>query len=175
MKHDRIIYCYWGANGDLKMSIKICVACIVVMAAAAATNFSPPSSKDGGLQENILQAPIISFDDLLDAIKQVESGGNAKAIGDNGNAVGSFQIWKIYVDDVNRILREQRYSYSDRYDPKLSRSMAKAYIGHYATEKRLKRPPTFEDMAKIHNGGPNGYRKECTKPYWKKIEKELTK
>ena len=32
---------------------------------------------------------------LLDAIEIVESNCNANAIGDKGNAVGSFQIWKI--------------------------------------------------------------------------------
>ena len=61
-----------------------------------------------------------SFEDLLDAIEWVESKGDANAKGDpimrttgfpkyeewtEYRAVGSFQIWKIYVDDVNRIQR----------------------------------------------------------------------
>jgi hypothetical protein len=29
----------------------------------------------------------------------------------------------------------------------------------YATAKRLGRAPTVEDIARIHNGGPNGYKK----------------
>jgi len=110
---------------------------------------------------------------LLDAIEQVESGGKADAVGDNGNAVGSFQIWKIYVDDVNRILGEDRYTYSDRLSPILSREMVKVYIRHYATEKRLKREPTLQDMARIHNGGGNGYKKECTKKYWIKVKRSM--
>ena len=133
-------------------------------------NVSSPSSS-GGLQGDSLKAPTF----LLDAIEQVESNGDPNAIGDNGKAVGSFQIWKTYVDDVNRILREHRYNYNDRYDPLLSRYMVKTYIGHYVTKKRLKRNPTFEDMARIHNGGPNGYKKKCTEKYWEKIKKELTK
>ena len=112
-------------------------------------------------------------DRLLDAIEQVESGCNADAIGDNGNAIGSFQIWKIYVDDVNRILGEDRYTYSDRMSRSLSRQMVRVYIDHYTTEKRLKRESTLEDMARNHNGGPNGYKKECTKKYWIKVKRRL--
>lgn len=177
---------------------------------------------------------------LLDAIEQVESGGDANAVGDierydiggwsyfptvwteeekanisqdhsmpeyNGwicvpgypavkllpdkdpndglfnaeiaNAVGSFQIWTIYVDDVNRITGKVRkteygdypyYRYFDRWCPKKSREMARIYLKHYATKKRLGRKPTFEDMARIHNGGPDGWKKESTKPYWNKIK-----
>jgi len=32
---------------------------------------------------------------------------------------------------------------------------------------------TFEDIARIHNGGPNGHRKEITKRYWEKVKKIL--
>ena len=46
-----------------------------------------------------------TFEDLLDAIEWVESKGYPNAIGDGGKAAGDFQIHKIYVDDVNRILK----------------------------------------------------------------------
>ena len=36
----------------------------------------------------------------------------------------------------------------------------------YATEARLGRPPTYEDMARIHNGGPNGFSSDRTRNYW---------
>lgn len=163
------------------------IAAIAAIAVVLVYSFSSPSS-DEGLYENTLQTPIISFtlqdpiisfDDLLDAIEQVESNGDAQAVGDNGNAIGSFQIWKIYVNDLNRIGalygHKTTFSYEDRWDRDKSRSMIKQYIKHYATEKRLERLPTFEDMARIHNGGPNGYKKESTKKYWKKIKKELAK
>jgi len=114
-------------------------------------------------------------DKLLNAIEQVESGGNSQAIGDHGNAIGSFQIWKIYVDDVNRILGEKKYTYKDRLSRSKSREMVKVYISHYATKKRLKHEPTLQDMARIHNAGPNGYKKQCSKKYWLKVQKELTK
>ena len=64
------------------------------------------SKAGGGLISPLSVVPSsATFEDLLDAIESVESGGNANAVGDNNRAVGSFQIWKIYVDDVNRIIR----------------------------------------------------------------------
>ena len=43
----------------------------------------------------------------------------------------------------------------------------------YATEHRLGRKVTQEDIARIHNGGPNGYKKESTEKYWSKVKKIL--
>ncbi len=123
-----------------------------------------------------------TFEDLLDAIEYMESGGDPKAIGDNGNAVGSFQIWKIYVDDVNRIQRinhKDKYStptqwkYYHRESPVCSRWMVVTYLRHYATKERIGREPTFEDIARIHNGGPVGWKKDCTKAYWEKVKRAL--
>ena len=115
-----------------------------------------------------------TMEDLLDAIEQVESGGDANAIGDNGNAVGSYQIWKIYVDDVNRINRigytdkysdPIQYDYNDRKSKYLSRYMVKTYLTHYGG--------TVEEMARKHNGGPTGHKKEATVKYWLKVKAEM--
>jgi len=53
----------------------------------------------------------------LDAVWAVESGRqlNPKD-GDDGKAVGPLQIWKIRVDDCNRIVGYQRWTYEDRRD-----------------------------------------------------------
>lgn len=45
----------------------------------------------------------------------------------------------------------------------------------YATVKRLGRVPTVEDIARIHNGGPNGYKKTATTPAQKLKLKNLDK
>lgn len=116
-----------------------------------------------------------TFEDLLDAIEWIESKGEPNAVGDNGNAVGSFQIWKVYVDDANRIFklyirpmyRKDTFSYEDRWSRDKSREMVKIYLWHYGKDK------SFEDMARIHNGGPNGYKKDCTKAYWAKVKARL--
>lgn len=108
-----------------------------------------------------------SRDALIDAIIQVESGGKADAVGDNGKAVGVLQIHKVMVDDCNRILGENKYSYEDRKDPAKSRAMFIVYTNHYS--------PSWdpETVARNWNGGPKGHKKEATKSYWEKVQKLL--
>lgn len=112
---------------------------------------------------------------LLDSIEIVESNCDAFAIGDKGNAVGSFQIWKVYVDDVNRIIGKKKYTYDDRYDRKKSREMTRIYLEHYGKryERITKKVATDEIYARIHNGGLNGWKKDSTIKYWKKVKKHL--
>jgi len=111
-------------------------------------------------------------DTLLDAIAWVESRGDPRAIGDGGKAVGMYQIWKVYVDDVNRIYGTN-YTYQDRFDPIKSREMTWLYISYYGRPERTGRPLNPETLARIHNGGPNGYKKQCTVTYWKKVQKAM--
>ena len=40
------------------------------------------------------QVPEFDMVRLLAAIKQVESGGDPNAVGDQGRAIGAFQIWE---------------------------------------------------------------------------------
>lgn len=114
-----------------------------------------------------------TFEDLLDAIEQVESGGDSNAVGDGGAAIGAYQIHKIYVDDVNRLFGET-FTYEDRWNRLKSRWMTRWYIQYYAS---VTQPQSeiqyFEYAARIHNGGPNGWKKESTKPYWEKVKRFL--
>ena len=111
-------------------------------------------------------------DSLINAIIKVESNDNVNAIGDNGKAVGCMQIWKVVVDDVNKVSK-LKYNYNDRFNKEKSIEIFKLYINKYATAKRLGRTPTHEDMARIWNGGPNGFKKAGTKQYWLKVKAEL--
>jgi len=92
-------------------------------------------------------------------------------------AVGAYQIHKIYVDDVNRILREDRYTYADRWDRDKSREMTEIYIMYYAGIRNNVIYRTseqwYEAMARIHNGGPDGWKSDSTLPYWEKIKARL--
>lgn len=122
---------------------------------------------DGAVE---VQVDRYTMADLLDAIAVVESNCEFDAVGDNGEAIGIYQIHKIYVDDVNRILKGTRipkYSYADRWNPFYSRLMVKTYLLHYGEGKGI------EAMARIHNGGPDGWKKESTKPYWEKVKAVL--
>jgi hypothetical protein len=40
----------------------------------------------------------------------------------------------------------------------------------YATEEKLGRKPTYQDYARIWNGGPNGYKRKATVKYWQKLK-----
>ena len=85
------------------------------------------------------------------------------------NAAGLYQISRIYLKDVNRILGYRKYILADRFDPQKSEEMVRIYLGHYGKNK------TLEDIARIHNGGPRGWSRPATKKYWLKIKKWLTK
>ena len=104
-------------------------------------------------------------DQFFYALGRTESGLRMDAIGDNGRAVGIYQIHEIYVRDVNRILRKEAFSPADRLDPAKSRRMITIYLAHYASPRRLERTPSVWDLARIHNGGPNGHKKQSTIPY----------
>jgi len=106
---------------------------------------------------------------LILALIQVESNGNLNAIGDCGKAYGCLQIHRDYVIDVN-VATDSSYTHEDAFDKEKSIEMFLIYMSIYATEERLGRKPTAQDMARIHHGGPNGWKKPHTLKYWKKVE-----
>lgn len=110
--------------------------------------------------------------DVLTAIRIVESNNNPRTVGDNGNAIGVYQIWRSYHQDAVEFSNISG-DYSDCFNPSYSDTIVRAYMRRYATERRLGRQVSQEDIARIHNGGPNGYRKSSTVKYWEKVKKEL--
>jgi len=112
---------------------------------------------------------------LIIALIQIESNGNDFAVGDNGQAYGCLQIHKVYVDDVNRILGVDKYVHQDAFNRLDSIDMFMTYTAHYATYERLGREPTVEDFVRIHNGGPDGWKKPSTIKHWTKVNNLLKK
>ena len=119
---------------------------------------------------------------LLPILCQVESGNNPAALGDYSSktgeyrAVGVLQIWKIVVDDVNRIQKKEVFTYKDRSDRLKSLRMAEIYLTHYGRYLEKKGVEVnMEVLARVFNGGPTGYKKKSTEKYWKKVKKELEK
>ena len=112
--------------------------------------------------------------DLLAAMCEVESNCDPSAVGDNGNAIGAYQIWYDYWYDAVTFKNNDDLKLSDGYescyDKDYSEKVVLAYWERYATIKRIGRTPTDEDRARIHNGGPNGYKKNSTLKYWRKIQ-----
>ena len=90
--------------------------------------------------------------------------------GDGGNAIGPLQIWEVAWLDVAK----EGESYSDCENLEYSIEVFRRYTKRYATEKRIGRPPTAEDKARIWNGGPNGFKKKKkTDKYWNKVKEIL--
>ena len=127
------------------------------------------------------QAPLMIDRALLDAIKQVESRGDPCAIGDNGRSLGAYQIMQAYYTDAleyNPRLGDGGRTYSDVWgigSEAYSEEVIASYMGRYATPGRLGRQPTNEDIARIHNGGPDGYKRTSTVSYWERVETELAR
>lgn len=117
-----------------------------------------------------------SSTELVDALIQVESGGDDSAVGDKNlqdKAYGCLQIRQPCVDDVNRAYGTNYRAEDCCNDRVLSIKIYELYIRLYATKTRLGREPTDEDRARIWNGGPNGWKKSSTKKYWIKVKKKI--
>lgn len=96
---------------------------------------------------------------LITALIAIESGGDNKAVGDSGKAVGCLQIHPIFVIECNRIIGDEHFSLSDRLDRNKSREMAEIWLTYYRGrfEERFDREPTYEELAIIFNRGFSGY------------------
>jgi len=93
------------------------------------------------------------------ALHLVETSGRTGPIlGDNGQALGPFQIHKEYHAD-SRIAGD----YSRCADLAYSRRVVSAYLKHYAPTAW--RNGDVATLARIHNGGPNGASKRATLNY----------
>lgn len=113
---------------------------------------------------------------LLDAIRQVETGGHpnpSEAIGDGGKALGPYQIHRIYWLDAVEFDKSIGGKYTDVKNKDYAEKVILAYWKRYATKRRIGREVSDEDRARIHNGGPNGFKKKATIPYWKKVKQLL--
>jgi hypothetical protein len=106
---------------------------------------------------------------LLKAINEVEAGGRktGKIVGDSGKAIGPFQIHYEYWKDSG-----VKGKWEDCYNYDYSVKVVTGYLNRYAYDALTK--GDNETLARIHNGGPKGYRNPATKPYWEKVRKHLT-
>ena len=73
--------------------------------------------------------------------------------------------------EVNRILRKQksnrRFQLEDRWECGLSKEMFYIWVNYHHESS------TNEMIARNWNGGPKGYRKNQTVPYWNKVKPQL--
>lgn len=106
---------------------------------------------------------------LFDAIAVVESDRGA-------TSQNVYQIREIYIDDLNRIYGKNTFDHSIVTDRAKSELAMLLYWRHYATLWKRKnggREITYEVLARIHNGGPDGMSKKSTVGYWKRVRKNI--
>ena len=114
------------------------------------------------------------------AIQKVETGGVSDpryAVGDGGRSIGPYQItYSYYLAALEYdqslppyITLRGPYSYYN------GQRVMRAYSCRYTNQSRLGRKPTFEDFARNHKGGPNGYKKSSTIGYYNKVKATLGK
>ena len=108
---------------------------------------------------------------FLDRLAQVESGGNDSALNVSEDAHGRYQIRAQYLQDANEVLGTD-YSLADCHNPEIAERVVRAYLMRYgsAYEQRTGNKATPEILARIHNGGPRGYERDCTISYAEKFK-----
>ena len=114
--------------------------------------------------KSVMVAFNLNLSPLFDAIAQVESGN-----GRHGNNV--YQIQDEYIDDVNRILGRKEFRYEDKYNIYKSREIMIIYWNRYGAiyESKTGNQVSYSVLARIHKGGPNGWKMYATKRYAKSI------
>jgi hypothetical protein len=112
------------------------------------------------------------------ALTLTESDGQNGVVGDHhlqNKAYGVLQIRKPYLDDVNRIAGTHYTLEEVRRSPTISRWCVVTYVRHYG--KRYTRltgkPLTMEVGARLHNGGPNGWKKTSTDKHWARFQVKI--
>jgi len=117
---------------------------------------------------------------FLTILIQVESNGDPTRVGDlnlKHHAYGLCQIRQPYLDDVNAIAKTTYTIEQIKASETLSKWAVMVYIKHYGQRySRLTgKPLTMEVAARIHCGGPDGWKKKATDAYWEKFSRELSK
>lgn len=108
-----------------------------------------------------------NFDRFCKILAIVESGGKTNVIGDNGRAIGIYQIHYSYWKDAADFDKTIKGKYEDCFNPEYAKKIVNAYLSRYSKLN------TMEDWARLHNGGCNYYKKKnLTDKYWQNFQKK---
>lgn len=110
-------------------------------------------------------SPLVT-DAFLRRIAAVESGCDDGAVNAAEGAYGRYQIRAAYLADANDYLGTT-YTLSEMHDPAKAAAVVRGYLMRYGArrERATGRPVTEEELARIHNGGPDGASRDATLPY----------
>ena len=107
------------------------------------------------------------FNKFLSILARVESGGKTNAVGDNGKAIGIYQIhYSCWADTTNKL----NGKYEDCFNPEYAGKVVYFYLLRYCKSNN------YEDMARCWNSGTNWRNKtNLTNKYWARFKKEVNK
>jgi hypothetical protein len=112
--------------------------------------------------------------DFIRAIGQIETNNTDNVVGDGGRAIGRYQIHDICVkgSGLKDLLN---YQHKDMADSIKAEHVFWATMGvHcYTYAQKYGSYPSYEELARMWNGGPNGYQMEATLGYLKKFKQAL--
>ena len=107
---------------------------------------------------------------IINAIIEVESAGNAKAVDKSGKSCGVLQITPILVKECNRILElkksSKRYTLDDRFSVSKSKEMFLLFQSYFNPKNDV------EFAIRSWNGGLN-YTRKATQKYFEKVMSRL--
>ena len=141
--------------------VVLLVVCLLganpVMGAETAVEIETASTED------------FDWEPVMQAIIQVESEGNAKAV--KGNSCGAMQITPILVAECNQILKKRnskkRFTLRDRFSLAKSKEMFELIQSYFNPLNDIER------AIRSWNGG-NKYSVKRTQRYFEKVMKHLT-
>jgi len=133
---------------------------MLMLAVATASANTAKNKKDSSFDWN----------PTIEAIIEVESEGNAKAVDKGGKSCGIMQITPILVKECNRILEvrksSKRYTMADRFNVKKSKEMFKLFQSFHNPLNNV------EQAIRSWNGG-NNYSKRATQRYFEKVMSKM--
>lgn len=119
-------------------------------------------------ENNETNSTDFDWNPVMDAIIQVESEGNSKAV--SGNSCGAMQITPILVKECNNILKrrksKKRFKLSDRFNVAKSKEMFILFQSFYNPKNSI------EQAIRSWNGGLK-YSVRGTQKYFNKVMKLL--
>lgn len=109
---------------------------------------------------------------ILDAIRFVESSDRDDVPdGDQGKAIGPYQIHEVYWRDAAAADPTLGGGYQDCRRRAYAERTVAAYMQHYVPDAWA--DGDAEIIARVHNGGPTGFGTAATQPYWRRVEAAL--
>lgn len=110
--------------------------------------------------------------DILDAIRWVESRDRDDVPdGDDGKAIGTYQIHYVYWFDANEFDPSLGGTYQECRNRTYAERVIDAYMRRHAATAWA--DGKAHTIARMHNGGPKGPLKRATWGYWKRVRKRL--